>query len=130
MSACVLDTSAIIAYLNAEPGHDAVGERLDRGAIVSAFNAQETVSKLVQSGVTVEDARRIFMGLQVEVRDVDFELAFAAGAMFPLTRSKGLSHGDRACLALAKALSLPAVTGDRAWLDVADALDVAVESFR
>ena len=130
MSACVLDTSAIIAYLNVEPGHETVGERLDRGAIVSAFNAQETVSKLVQSGVTIEDARRIFMGLQVEVRDVDFELAFAAGAMFPLTRSKGLSHGDRACLALAEALALPAVTGDRAWLDVADALDVAVESFR
>ena len=130
MSACVLDTSAIIAYLNAEPGHDAVGDRLAEGAVVSAFNAQETVSKLVQSGVAPADARRIFLALQVDVHRVDFELAFEAGAMFPLTRSKGLGHGDRACLALASALSLPAVTGDRAWLDVADALGVRVESFR
>ena len=31
------------------------------------------------------------------------------------TRARGLSLGDRACLALALRLKLPALTADRAW---------------
>jgi ribonuclease VapC len=32
-----------------------------------------------------------------------------------LTRSRGLSLGDRACLALEQQLNLPVFTTDRAW---------------
>ena len=39
------------------------------------------------------------------------------------TRSAGLSLADRACLALASRLGVPAVTADRAWTT----LDVGVE---
>lgn len=34
------------------------------------------------------------------------------------TRSHGLSLGDRACLALALRLKLPALTTDRAWAEL------------
>jgi PIN domain nuclease of toxin-antitoxin system len=38
----------------------------------------------------------------------------------------GLSLGDRACLALAAALGVPAVTADRSWQSVAEAVGVQV----
>ena len=33
----------------------------------------------------------------------------------PLTKSAGLSLGDRACLALGKRLNLPVLTADKVW---------------
>jgi PIN domain nuclease of toxin-antitoxin system len=33
----------------------------------------------------------------------------------PATRAQGLSLGDRACIALARRLGLPALTADTAW---------------
>lgn len=38
----------------------------------------------------------------------------------------GLSLGDRLCLALAKVKARPALTGDRAWAEVADAIGVEI----
>ena len=46
------------------------------------------------------------------------------------TKRVGLSHGDRACLALAKKMGLPAVTADRAWAEIADAIGVEVVLIR
>lgn len=40
----------------------------------------------------------------------------------------GLSLGDRACLALAMQLQLPAVTGDKAWKKLS--LDAEIRVFR
>ena len=42
--------------------------------------------------------------------------------------SAGLSLGDRACLALAQQLNLPAITADRVWEGVVE--DVAVHLIR
>ena len=50
--------------------------------------------------------------------------------MIAVTRPVGLSHGDRACLAPARSLGLPAVTADRPWTEVADPLGVGVELVR
>lgn len=49
--------------------------------------------------------------------------AEAAAELWRRTRHRGLSLADRACLALAARLRVPAVTADRAWTD----LDVGVE---
>jgi PIN domain nuclease of toxin-antitoxin system len=40
-----------------------------------------------------------------------------------MTRGRGLSLADRACLALARVLDRPAITADRAWAG----LEVGVE---
>ena len=55
------------------------------------------------------------------VRVVDFSLADAemVAALWDRTRDLGLSLADRACLALAQRLHLPAVTADRQWQAVA-----------
>jgi len=42
--------------------------------------------------------------------------------------SKGLSLGDRACLALAQRLTAPAVTAEHIWADVD--LDIAILGIR
>ncbi len=43
---------------------------------------------------------------------------YGTSIMCALTWRAGLSFGDRACLALARILDLPALTTDRAWQDV------------
>ena len=46
------------------------------------------------------------------------DTAEASGRLRPITRSSGLSLGDRACLALSIELGLPALTADRRWKHV------------
>jgi ribonuclease VapC len=58
---------------------------------------------------------RLVGGLPTDVHAFDGEAAYAAGELRRLTRSAGLSFGDRACLALAIRLGVRAMTADRAW---------------
>jgi PIN domain nuclease of toxin-antitoxin system len=53
----------------------------------------------------------------------DGPMALRAGKLRAAARSRGLSLGDRACLALAQREGLPALTADRAWAG----LDIGVE---
>jgi ribonuclease VapC len=55
---------------------------------------------------------------QVTVEPLNIEDALAAAALWASTRVTGLSLGDRACLALAQRLGVPAVTADREWVTV------------
>ena len=130
MSACVVDASAILAYVFEERGAEAVDRWLDRGAAASALTVQETMSKLVEKGFSDGEAEEAILALGLNVVAIDTALAFAAGAMFPQTKPYGLSHGDRACLALGIQLDLPVVTADGNWSAVAPALKVRVEQFR
>jgi ribonuclease VapC len=72
----------------------------------------------------------VLSGLQIDVRVHDWDAALASGLLHLATRSAGLSLGDRACLALAAALGLPAVTADRSWQSVAEAVGVTVSPIR
>lgn len=130
MSACVIDTSAILAYAFAEKGAAKVERWIDAGASVSTLTVQETVSKLCQNGVSMSEAEELILSLGLTIEVLDLTLAFAAGAMFALTKPYGLSHGDRACLALGQKLAVPVVTADKAWSKVADDLNLKIEQFR
>lgn len=55
------------------------------------------------------------VSLGVEVLAFDGDAAGEAANLRLATRAAGLSLGDRACLALARQLDLPAVTADRLW---------------
>jgi ribonuclease VapC len=50
----------------------------------------------------------------------------AAGALRVGTKKAGLSLGDRACIALAKELGLPAMTADKAWTRAASGVEVVL----
>lgn len=92
-------------------------------AVISAVNYAEIVAKLVDHGVSESKAAEVVGDLDLEVVMLDAEMAMEAGLLRELTRRWGLSLGDRACLSLARARGLPAVTTDRSWA----AVDVGVE---
>lgn len=114
MSEAVVDASALLALLNAEPGADHVAAALP-DAVVSAVNVAEVVAKLADAGVPPDEVGEIVTGLGLDVRPFDEALALATGLLRLQTHALGLSLGDRACLALAVQLSLPVITADRVW---------------
>ena len=122
MDSVVLDASAALAVFMGEPGDDVVKAHVP-GASMSAVNVAEVVGKLSASGMTEVEVRAAIATLGVEVVSFDEELAFATGMLGPLTRDSGLSLADRACLTLARARRVAALTADRTWAD----LDVGVE---
>jgi ribonuclease VapC len=126
----VLDTSAVLAILFREPGQDVVRSALHEGALLSTVNFAEAITRLVRDGMAADRAAAAITALPIGLRDLDAQLATDAGALFAQTRPFGLSLGDRACLALARQESVPALTGDRVWVQVAPLLKVEVRLIR
>lgn len=110
----VLDASAVLAWLHDEPGGDQVGEHLP-DACISSVNWSEVVQKSLARKVNIEGMREQFMALGLSIESFDASQAESAGCFWSSTRKQGMSLGDRACLALAKEMSLPVLTADRAW---------------
>ncbi len=106
--------------LRNEPGADAVSALL-ADAVVSSVNLSEIVTKLVERGSTDETIREALRSLSLQVVDFAAETAHLAGLLRRTTRSRGLSLGDRACLALALERGLTVVTADAAWVGATDA---------
>lgn len=123
VTSVVLDTSALLAYVKGETGAELVASLIGDAAI-SAVNFAEAISKLVEKGATLELARTALGVANVEVVDFDRALAEQTGALIAKTKSKGLSLGDRACLALAARERVPALTGDRAWSKLGLEIDI------
>jgi PIN domain nuclease of toxin-antitoxin system len=122
VSSVVLDSSALLAFIHGEPGAEVVAGVVG-DALMSSVNLAEVVTKLVQRTGSLDAARAALGMATVDVIDFDAPQAEQAGALVALTRSRGLSLGDRACLALAAREAVPVLTGDRIW----SALNLGVE---
>ena len=128
MTYYVLDASALLALFHGEPGSGKVAQAIKEGAAISTVNLAEVVSKLNDVGTPeglIQDAVNV---LKLSIVDFDAGLAYKVGLLRPLTKHIGLSLGDRACLALAQYLNLPALTTDRIWQELS--LDVKVQVIR
>jgi PIN domain nuclease of toxin-antitoxin system len=125
VASSVLDASAVLAYLRDEEGAQRVADALGEGAVMSAANWAEVLSKVADLGEDPEtlEARLVAEGLIDSVLEI-----VALEPSDALRIAAGLSLGDRACLALAARLVLPALTADRAWNGVS--LEVEVETIR
>jgi ribonuclease VapC len=110
----VLDSSALLAFIQAEPGGEAVAGVVGE-ALMSSVNLAEVITKLVERTGSLEIARTALGMASVDVVDFDRSQAEQAGLLVKATRSHGLSLGDRACLALAMRESAPVLTADRIW---------------
>lgn len=111
----ILDASAILAVLNGERGEKKVIPILAESA-VSSVNLTEVAAKLFETGMDESNARLAVSVLGIgEVVDFTEDLAWEAARLRSLTKQYGLSLGDRACLALAIKLKVPAVTADKEW---------------
>ena len=119
MRRCLLDASAVLAFLGNEPGADRVRAVLLAGqARITAVNLSEVAAKLVARGIPPADAEHHCRSLGLDILDVDEGIAFAAAALVPATRSLGLSLGDRICLASAAREGCAALTADKVWAGV------------
>jgi PIN domain nuclease of toxin-antitoxin system len=125
--AAVLDASALLALLNKEPGGEQVAA-LAGDAAISTVNWCEAFGKLRAAGVRGAELRSEIAETGLMFFPFTRDDAEAAGELGPRTRRHGLSLADRACIALASRLGVPAVTADRAWLDLD--IDVEIVSLR
>ena len=120
--ACVHDASAVLAVLRGEPGGEKA-KKLLAGGHVSAVNLIEVLTRLADIGFTEDMLDTVRSGLEVTVHPLTADQARMAALLRTPTRRRGLSLGDRACLALAMERGATAVTTDRAWAD----LDIGVK---
>ena len=121
----VLDASAVLALLQEEQGADEVEGLLD-GASMSCVNLSEVIQKAEQHGVQSEGLEYDLEALGIGFRDFDLAMARPTAELW--SAGKGLSLGDRACLALAKMTGATAITADGRW--VIDGLGVDVRLIR
>ena len=93
---------------------------------MSTVNLAEVFSKLMERGLSADQADAIVYRYGFEVVPFDEELARRTGALRPATKTLGLSLGDRACLALALREALPVVTTDRNWTKLTLGIEIRV----
>jgi len=122
-----IDASALLALLFAEPGAELVADAIAGGAVTSAVNLSEVATVLVRHK---KDPATILGPVreQLAVEPFTDADAMVAAALYPKTTNKGLSLGDRSCLALARRLGVPALTAERVWAELD--LDIDVQLIR
>jgi PIN domain nuclease of toxin-antitoxin system len=124
-----LDSSAFLAYLRGEPGADLVTEALAAGARISAVNWAEVLSKLAAVGQDPDQFTKLMedqgiLGGALAVQSFEVGHALLVARLTDKTRPRGLSLGDRACLALGKATGHPILTADKAWKELELGLEI------
>lgn len=125
----VLDASAVLALLQDEPGANEVNTAIAAGARISIVNLAEVLTKLADRGQNPQSALTAMkvrggLGAALQVEPLTEADAVETARLSPLSRSAGLSLGDRSCLALAKRLGEPALTTEEAWLSVPHGVEV------
>jgi len=106
-----------------------VEQALLSGAVMSAVNWAEVLSKLGEVGedpasVSKRLEREGLVGGSIEIINLTAADAVEIAGLQAITRRRGLSLGDRACLALGLRLKLPVITADRTWLGLRLAVPV------
>lgn len=113
----ILDASVVLAGLRDEPGAEAFWARA-LGSRICSVNLAEVISKLIDMGSDPDVAYEDVEALRLDVVPLDADTALLAGRLRVDTRHRGLSLGDRACLALAIRENRTALTADRNWADL------------
>jgi PIN domain nuclease of toxin-antitoxin system len=99
VTSTVLDASALIAFLNSEPGADIVRGVL-HDALISAVNYSEILKKTIERNGSPERVADIIRDLSVAIVPFDQAHAAAAATLYPEAKPHGMSFADRACLSL------------------------------
>ena len=123
MADIVLDASVVLAVIKGEPGQLQARAALAEG-LLSAVNLSEVAAKLSDEGADRGEIEAMLSLLPCQIAAFDQGQAITAGWLRAATKHKGLSLGDRACLALALCAGLPILTADRAWAELELGVDV------
>ncbi len=117
----VVDSSAVLAYLQDEPGADLVRASLQDGGVISAVNWSEVTQKVRRTDAW-ELARTLLLGFPLQIVSVTTDDAEAAAALW--TTGSTLSLADRFCIALGARLQLPVLSADREWFERPEVIPV------
>ena len=109
----VLDASAVLAFLNDEPGSSVVESALDSGAVISAANWSEVAQKVTAAGSDWIESSALLDNYDVAIEVVGRADAESAAAMWH--PGAGLSLADRLCITLGRRLERRTLTCDSAW---------------
>ena len=113
MNTIVLDASALLALLFAEPGNDQVMEAVEAGACMSAVNYSEVVKKLIEKKSDRHRLTALLNGAGIEIVSFDAEQAEATANLLENTAEHGMSFADRACIALGMVRNAAVYTAER-----------------
>lgn len=116
MNKVILDASALLALINNETGATIV-EPLIGNIIMSSVNVAEVAGKVydILGNNNEEQCKLSIEPFIHSIIEFDKTQCYIAASLKNLTKHKGLSLGDRACLATVIQLELPVYTADRIW---------------
>lgn len=123
----VIDASAVIALLKPEPITDEFAA-IFAGSPIAAVNYSESADYFARLGLNRSAIKAMLERLEMRIVPVDDELALDAAMLRPIDLTSSLA--DRCCVALAKRLGIPVLTGDRPMAKIADAAGVTLNFFR
>lgn len=109
----VLDASAILAFVQDEPGAEAVESALVEDPRCGAANWSEVAQRIHAAGADWDLVKALLMSYGLRVEPV--LAADAEWAARRWVRGEGLSLADRLCMALGERLEVPVLTADQAW---------------
>ena len=109
----VLDSSALLAFLQGEQGAGLVGKILNQSPACSAANWSEVAQKVRAHGRNWVLSKALLVSYGVRIEPVT--AADAEWAAERWTTGEGLSLADRLCLALGARLGATIWTADQAW---------------
>jgi ribonuclease VapC len=122
---CVLDASAVLAWLFRERGEQLVDRMLEHGAL-STVNLAEVLYRSDEAGMEIEELEQDLKALGLRVvsfTDGDARLVPEIRRAARRERQR-LSLADCCCLATGVRLNLPVVGGDQAWESLQLGVDV------
>lgn len=123
----VIDSSALLAFLNKESGFEQVSEYLTNSAM-STVNVAEVAGILNKKGMPNDEAAALVSEIIEQIIPFSRQHAFYAASLLEAGRPLGLSLGDRACLSVAACQRWPVITADKVWLKIK--LDIKIHCVR
>ncbi|MDR4653272.1 MAG: type II toxin-antitoxin system VapC family toxin [Nitrosomonas sp.] len=110
----ILDASALLSFLQNEPGNNQVEAVLPE-AVICSVNWSEVVQKTIAAGVDINGMREDLEALGLRILPFSMEEAELAAQLWQQTRQAGLSLGDRACLSVGLRMNASVLTADQIW---------------
>ncbi|ESA37135.1 protein domain protein [Leptolyngbya sp. Heron Island J] len=119
----VFDSSAIIALIKEEPGHEIVRPYVHEGFSLTV-NFAEAVAYFARTISSKAVLWEILAPFMDGIVPLNKETSFLTGYLSRETKRQGLSLGDRACLALGISKKMPVLTADKKWAELDLPVDV------
>ncbi|MCZ6886493.1 MAG: type II toxin-antitoxin system VapC family toxin [Rickettsia endosymbiont of Ixodes persulcatus] len=117
MNNIVLDTSALLALIQNERGSEIIKPLLSY-SVMSTVNITEVLTALKRTNIDTAEILTLITDFIAIIVPFDLEQAKYAAELQAYTQYKGLSLGDRACIALGVKLNTTIYTADKIWAEL------------